>query len=201
VSKMSGTRGLVWATQLSTGQPLPDAKVTVRDGRGKVTWSGTTDADGVAVLPGSAQLAGKQRKTEGLDTEGEHYAEEREGDSSGLRISVQQGADWTMVNPATSNGLAAWNYNVAVDSDPAPVKLRGFMHTDRGLYRPGEKVHVKGLARATRLGQPLDVPGEGKKVKVSVTDPRGKSFVETEARLSAFGGVWVRLDAARGARL
>ena len=44
--------------------------------------------------------------------------------------------------------------------------LRGFMHTDRGLYRPGDKVHVKGLARVTRLGAPLTPPGEGKKVKV-----------------------------------
>ncbi|HSR97571.1 MAG TPA: MG2 domain-containing protein [Kofleriaceae bacterium] len=201
VSKMSGTRGLVWATQLSTGKPLPDAKVTVRDGRGKVTWSGTTDADGVAVLPGSAELVGKQRKAAGLDTEGEHYAEEREGDSSGLRIFVQQGADWTMVNPGSSNGLAAWNYNVPVDSDPSPVKLRGFMHTDRGLYRPGEKVHVKGLARATRLGQPLDVPGEGKLVKVTVDGPNGKTLIETEAKLSAFGGFWFDIDLPGDARL
>ncbi|MGH9887033.1 MAG: MG2 domain-containing protein, partial [bacterium] len=201
VSKMSGTRGMVWATQLSTGKPLPDAKVTVRNGLGKVTWSGTTDADGVAVLPGSAELVGKQRKTAGLDTEGEHYAEEREGDSSGLRIFVQQGADWTMVNPGSSNGLAAWNYNVPVDSDAAPVKLRGFMHTDRGLYRPGEKVHVKGLARATRLGQPLDVPGEGKLVKVTVDGPNGKTLTETEAKLSPFGGFWFDIDLPGDARL
>src|SRR5215813_3588612 len=68
VSKVSGSRGLVWATQLSTGKPLPGAAVTVRDSRGKLTWSGTTDDDGVAVLPGTSQLIGKHRGDAGLDT-------------------------------------------------------------------------------------------------------------------------------------
>ena len=201
VSKLSGSRGLVWATRLSTGKPLPGAAVTVRDGEGKVTWSGTTDGDGVAVLPGSSQLTGKRAGGAGLDTEGEHYAQEREGDVSAIRIFVEQGPDWTMVNPSSSNGLAAWNYNVSVDSDDAAVKLRGFMHTDRGLYRAGEKVHVKGLARTTKLGEPLDVPGEGKKVKVTVNGPNGKPFTETEAKLSAFGGFWFDLDLPGDARL
>jgi len=210
VSKLSGARGLVWATQLSTGKPLPGAAVTVRDGNGKVTWSGTTDGDGIAVLPGTSQLTGgtgpggKRGSDAGLDTQGEHYAPEREGDLSAIRIFVQQGDDWTMVNPSTSNGLAAWNYNVEVDNNAAAVKLRGFMHTDRGLYRPGEKVHVKGLARTTKLGEPLDVPGEGqagKKVKVTVDDPRGKTLVETEAKLSAFGGFWFDVDLPGDARL
>jgi alpha-2-macroglobulin len=204
VSKLSGSRGLVWATRLSTGKPLPDAAVTVRDGDGKLTWSGTTDGDGVAVLPGTSQLAGlagKRAGGAGLDTEGEHYAPEREGDVSNLRIFVEQGGDFTMVNPSSSNGLSAWNFSVPVDSDGGAVKLRGFMHTDRGLYRPGEKVHVKGLARTTKLGEPLDVPGEGKKVKVTVDGPRGKTFTETEARVSAFGGFWFDLDLPGDARL
>src|SRR3569623_1873108 len=41
VSKLSPTRGLVWATKLSTGKPLPSATVTVRDQLGKATWTGT----------------------------------------------------------------------------------------------------------------------------------------------------------------
>jgi uncharacterized protein YfaS (alpha-2-macroglobulin family) len=203
VSKMSGSRGLVWATQLSTGKPLPAAAVTVRDGRGKVTWSGATGDDGVAILPGTAQLVGKRAAAASaqLDDAGEHYEEERVGELSGLRIFVQLGNDWTMVNPTSSNGLSAWNYNVPVDSDSAPVKLRGFMHTDRGLYRPGDKVHVKGLARVTRLGEPLDVPGDGKPVKITVNGPNGKTFLETEAKLSPFGGFWIDLDLPGDARL
>jgi uncharacterized protein YfaS (alpha-2-macroglobulin family) len=193
VSKLSDTRGLVWATRLSTGKPLPGAAVTVRDARGAVTWSGTTDADGVAVLPPQGKLTGARPPVPGGEEEGH--------DSDEIRIYVQSQADWTMVNPTRSGGLSAWSFNVDVDYEHAPTRLRGFMHTDRGLYRPGDQVHVKGLARTTQLGAPLAAPGEGKKVKVEVEGPQGKTFVETEARLSAFGGFWFDLDLPGDARL
>jgi alpha-2-macroglobulin len=196
VSKLSPTRGLVWATQLSTGKPLPSATVIVRDGAGKTTFTGTTDADGVAVLPGTGKL--------GADTGGgdEGGDEEGEGESTtGLRIYVQHQADWTMVNPNASGGLSTWAYNVAVDRDTGPTKLRGFMHTDRGLYRPGDTVHVKGLARITKLGEPLSLPNTGKKVSVEVSGPQGKTVTTTDARLSAFGGFWFDVELPGDSRL
>ncbi|MEJ7600764.1 MAG: MG2 domain-containing protein, partial [Kofleriaceae bacterium] len=192
VSKLSGTRGLVWTTRLSTGKPLPGAAVTVRDRAGKLTWSGTTDADGVAILPGMAKLGGA-----GGDDESGHGG----GESAEFRIFVAHQQDFTMVNPTRVGGLAPWNFNVDYDRDPAPTRLRGFMHTDRGLYRPGEKVHVKGIARVTKLGEPLAAPGQGKPVKVTVDGPQGKTVIETFAKLSAFGGFWFDLDLPGDARL
>jgi alpha-2-macroglobulin len=187
VSKISGTRGIVWATQLSTGKPLPGAQVTVRDDDGKLTFSGTTDADGVAVLPGSNKLARASSEEERRERE--------------MRVFVQKDADWTMVNPTRTGGLSTWAFNVDVDYSRAPTRLRGFMHTDRGLYRPGEKVHVKGIARVTKLGEPLTVPSASRKVKVEVDGPQGKSVMDTEAKLSAFGGFWFDLDLPADARL
>lgn len=202
VSKLSPSRGLVWATKLSTGKPLPGATVTVRDGDGKVTFTGTTDADGVATLPGTDKLVPKAAPNKDLDTSGEHYEQERAaGGTDQLRIYVAQGNDFTMVSPTRANGLAAWNFNVSTESQDTPVQLRGFMHTDRGLYRPGDTVHVKGLARQTRLGQPLDVPGEGKPVKVVVSGPNGKHLLETTTKLSAFGGFWFDVELPGDARL
>ena len=200
VSKLSPTRGLVWATRLSTGKPLPGAQVTVRDASGKQTWSGTTDADGVAVLPGTSKLS-KTVAPKVNEDEGEGDGEGGESEGGEMRIFVAQGGDWTMVNPTRSGGLAAWNYNVSQDRDDSPIRLRGFMHTDRGLYRPGDKVHVKGLARVTKLGEPLAAPGEGKKVKVEVYGPQGKTFAEADAKISAFGGFWFDLDLPEDARL
>ncbi len=194
VSKISPTRGVVWVTQLSTGKPMAGAAVAVRDGQGKVTWTGTTDAQGLAVLPGTSKLLKSKPAS----------AEEEEESNSGedaLRIFVQNGEDFTMVSPNRSGGLSPWAFNVAVDRSPGVTKLRGFMHTDRGLYRAGEKVHVKGLARVTKLGEQLAPPGEGKKVKVTVTGPQGGTVLETETKLSAYGGFWFDLELPGDARL
>lgn len=189
VSKLSPTRGLVWTTQLSTGKPLPGAEVSVRDGNGKVTWTGKTDAEGVAVLPGTGKLV-KSVAEEGGEDEG-----------GGMRIFVAHQGDLTMVNPNQSGGLSPWAYNVSVDRSPGSTRLRGFMHTDRGLYRPGEQVHVKGVARLSKLGGPLTLPAAGQKVAVVVDGPQGKTFAETEATLSPFGGFWLDLDLPEDARL
>ncbi|HEX3475699.1 MAG TPA: MG2 domain-containing protein [Kofleriaceae bacterium] len=187
VSKLSPTRGIVWATKLTTGKPLPGATVTVRDATGKVTYTAATDSSGIAALPG----------VEALGATGEN--------ASGLRIYVQLQADWTMINPTASGGLSTWAFNVSLDRGTAPTRLRGFMHTDRGLYRPGDKVHVKGLARVTRLGAPLALPDPSKdpskKVAVQVSGPQGKSFLTAKPKLSPFGGFWFDVDLPPDARL
>ena len=63
-AKLSGPSGLVWVTRLSDGPPQPGADVTIRDGKGKVRWHGTTDADGLAVTPGHAQLLPKDKRAQ-----------------------------------------------------------------------------------------------------------------------------------------
>ncbi len=193
VSKLSPSRGLVWATKLSTGKPLPGATITVRDVQGKVTFTGTTDANGVAVLPPTSKISGKAAVSE---DENEWHSEE-----NGIRIYAALGNDWTMINPIRSGGLATWNFNISADSSPAAVKLRGFMHTDRGLYRPGEKVHIKGIARVSKLGEPLTTPTAGQKVNVEISGPQGKTFADAVAKLSAFGGFWLDVDLPPDARL
>src|SRR5262249_48602523 len=110
VSKLSPTRGMGWATRLTTGKPLPGATVTVRDPAGKVTYTAATDSAGTAALPGVEALGATSEN------------------ASGLRIYVQLQADWTMINPTASGGLSAWAFNVSPDRSTAPTQLRGFMH-------------------------------------------------------------------------
>lgn len=181
VTKVGGARGLVWATQLSTGKPLAGAKVTVRAG-GKVTWNGTTDAEGVAVLPPRDSLTGT-------------------GEQGGsLNVYVSKGDDWTMVDPERTGSLSAWNFNVSPSWNHSSVRMRGFMHSDRGLYRPGDTVHVKGLARTSQLGAPLAVPSE-KRAKLTVRGPRGDELLTREVPISDFGGFWTDIEMPSDARL
>jgi hypothetical protein len=55
---------------------------------------------------------------------------------------VQNGPDFTMINPESSGGLSPWSFNVSVDS-AARQRPRGFMHRSRPLSRRREG-HVKG---------------------------------------------------------
>ncbi len=213
-AKLSGPSGLVWVTRLSDGQPQPGAEVSIRDPKGKVRWHGTTDADGLVVTPGQAQLLPKDKRAqrnraaggEPGDGEGEGGdGFEGEGDfgvprAADILVFARFGKDATWVNPVRTGGLAAWNFNVPIDSSARAEQLRGFLHTDRGLYRPGDTVRVKGLARVMKLGSALRVPSS-RKAHVVVRDPRGEQVLEKNVALSRFGGFAVDVPIGEGARL
>jgi alpha-2-macroglobulin len=196
VSKLSPAAGMVWVTNLSTAQPVAGAQITIRDRKGTVKWRGKTSADGTAVTPGRATLLPPPKPAAGPEP-GEHEeetpdvdAEERHRSNdnlSGLLIFVRSGQDLTFVDPLREGGLAAYNFKVSRDTETHLEKLRGFMHTDRGLYRPEDTVHIKGLARVLRLGKGLSVP-TGAKVKVEIKDPRGNPLLDRTVPLTRFGG-------------
>ncbi len=60
--------------------------------------------------------------------------------------------------------------------------------TDRGIYRPGETVRVKGwLRRGSTVGRGLALPGV-REVRYTLEDPDGKKLLAGTRRLSALGG-------------
>ena len=54
--KVGPKSSLVWVTRLSNGQPVGDADISVFDTEGTKTWSGKTNAEGFADLPGVKEL-------------------------------------------------------------------------------------------------------------------------------------------------
>jgi uncharacterized protein YfaS (alpha-2-macroglobulin family) len=218
-AKLSGPSGLVWVTRLSDGQPQPGAEVAIRDSAGKVRFRGKTDADGVVVTPGRARLLPKHKRQQinaaagerddmaghAGDGEGGDELMGEDGDFNGqqkadLLVFARLGKDLTWVNPDRAGGLAAWNFHVPTDQSARAEQLRGFMHTDRGLYRPGETVRLKGLARAMKLGGALRVPS-ARKARVTVRDPRGEALLAKTVPLSRFGGFAFDVPLSEGARL
>ncbi len=119
-AKLAGPSGLVWVTRLSDGQPQAGAAITIRDAKGKVRWHGTTDADGVAMTPGSAQLLPHKpaappapvvaNQEDGEDGEdGEDEGGGAGGDFTGPRaaellVFARVGNDVTWVNPSRAGG-------------------------------------------------------------------------------------------------
>ncbi|MGE0400680.1 MAG: alpha-2-macroglobulin [Kofleriaceae bacterium] len=186
--KTGTASGLVWVTSLSTGSPVAGAKVVVYTPQGKQVWTDTTNADGIVKVPGSAIM--KAQKAGSTTTEEEEYSDWDSYRSQRMIAVVENGADLAVVDGNWSNGIQIWNFSLPEDRTGGAVKMRGFIQSDRGLYRPGESVHFKGIAREVANGLPPRVPTQGKKSKVAieVQDSRGQVALTKTTKLSAFGG-------------
>ncbi len=181
--KTGTSSGLVWVTSLSTGNPIPGAKVAVYSPQGKQVWVDVTNADGIIKIPGSALL--KQQKP--VDDENGEYEDWDSYRSQRLIAIVEKGGDLAVVDGNWANGIQIWNFGVTEDRRGGATKIRGFIQSDRGLYRPGESVHFKGIAREVTQGLPPRVPG-AKPVEIEVQDSRGQTVLTTTAKMSSFGG-------------
>ena len=181
--KTGTSSGIVWVTSLSTGVPIGGAKVSVFDPQGKLVHAAVTDGDGLIKVPGSAILKA-QKPVPGDDEVHEDWDSYR---SQRLIAVVENGADLAVVDGNWANGIQLWNFGVTEDRRGGATKIRGFIQSDRGLYRPGEQVHFKGIAREIAQGKAPRVP-RTKPVELEVQDSRGQSVLNTTAQLSSFGG-------------
>ena len=182
--KTGTSSGVVWVTSLATGAPIGGATVTVYTPQGKQVHTGVTTADGLVKIPGTSILK-KQAATDEETPELEDWDSYR---SQRLIAVVEHGKDLAVVDGNWANGIQLWNFGVTEDRRGGATKIRGFIQSDRGLYRPGEGVHFKGLAREIKQGRAPAIPSRGKPVEIEVQDSRGQTVLTTQAKLSAFGG-------------
>ncbi len=68
-----------------------------------------------------------------------------------------------------------------------PAQLKGYIYTDRPIYRPAQKVYVKGMLRSYKDGKYFLAMDE--KVTVKITDPKGKEIKKTELKTDQYGNV------------
>ena len=189
--KVGSASGVVWVTSFTTAAPVAGAQVSIYTPSGKQVFTGTTSADGLLSIPGSAVLQDKRKQQVGGDTpEAANDIDNTwDGGARGQRLIavVENAGDLAVVDGNWSNGIQIWNF--AVDEAPSTsvTRIRGFIQSDRGLYRPGEQVHFKGLVREITAVHPPRVPAK-QPVAIEVTDARGQSVLTTSATLTPFGG-------------
>jgi alpha-2-macroglobulin len=169
--KDSPQNTLVFVTRLDTGEPVPDATVSIVRPGDEVFWRGATDADGVAIAP-DTPLRDPRRFWELSFI----VLAEKDGDLAYV------GSNWT-------EGLSSWEFGIRSDLHEAAPQLRGSVFTDRGVYRLGEEVHVKAILRRDSAGGIALLPA-GTPVHVSVRDARNR---EIDAR-TITAGEWSSAD-------
>ena len=199
--KVGPASGLVWVTSIDRGRPVPGATVTVYDLRGKRVHRATTDREGLVRLPGSNRLLRQPAAHAKNSVEGDSFDDDYDiYRAQRLIVVVRKAADMAVVDGNWQNGIQIWNFGVPVDRSGGRSRMRGFIQSDRGIYRPGEKVHFKGLVRETMLGRAPRVPGRAT-VAVHVEDSRGATILRRRLRLSRFGGFSFDLRLGQGAAL
>lgn len=148
----SGPRDtLVWVTSLIDRKPLSGVKVEALDAKGQVRWTAETDERGMATGAGSAEPTAEGAARVIVVSRGEDLA-------------FLDLADWRTRSEAYQFGLPhGW--------DSKAEELRGLVFTERGVYRAGETVHVKGYLRIDR-DKRLELATQ-KTVDVRVVNPMG----------------------------
>ncbi len=157
-------RRKVFVQSLSTGLPQAGVRVAVVGRNGQVVVAGQTDADGVASLPPFDAFV-RERTPVMLQVT-------RDEDMSFLPLG-----DW-------SRRLDTSRFDVGGELNRVdPGELKAVLFSDRGLYRPGETVHLGMILRAqewskTPIGAPLEL---------DLLDPTGNLAARETIRFGAAG--------------
>ncbi|MCA9667974.1 MAG: hypothetical protein KC503_20390 [Myxococcales bacterium] len=186
----------VWVTSLDRGRPLAGSGVALAlyNGRsGRVLWRGSPGADGTVhvarqKLGKGFELTDKQRSAPPLV-----LVARRSGDVSYLPLVSSH------MNTGRDTGVLA-PPRLASDWRNAQVHTRGYVSTDRGIYRPGERVYVHGALRRYQgwRGHPARA---GLEVKLTITGVNGDTVVATRATLGKMGVFLGKLRLPRQLRL
>ncbi len=186
--KASRSNVVVAVTSLSTGEPVKGASISLF-AEGKASyWSGKTNADGVVTAPphpdrgcGSCDVVAiVEAKTDGTDDTA--YAQTRWrtwGDDYSYEFDESS---------ASAQELADRKERLALDAKLTPgATLKGSMFTDRGVYRLGDRVHVKGVLRMEELEKLSALPKSIVELPLTVQDGRGARIVRRSVKVSPAG--------------
>ncbi|MEO6598607.1 MAG: MG2 domain-containing protein, partial [Polyangiaceae bacterium] len=143
-AKLSPNGSLVWVTRVSSGEPVANASVRLL-GPASGAHEYQTDAQGIVRVPAA---------------DFEPHFDQQDNDADAL-IVVKSGDDWAYEEARSF--LSPWRFSVPFDWS-GKKNSYGLMFTERGIYRPGDDIQVKGILRreaesgnATPVGDAIDV--------------------------------------------
>ncbi len=165
--KYSPHNMLIYTTSLSGGEPIPGCEIKIMNTLGEILWRGETDENGLCLSPG----------TEDLGLKDDWY--------TNFIVVAKKGGDRAFVTEELNEGIEGWQFNLDMEWEPSKRKVMGYIFTDRGAYRPGEEVYVKGIFRIDELNK-LTILAN-KNIEFKIYDSRGKELLKKEITLNSYG--------------
>lgn len=131
VLKVSTRQAFVWAVRVPENTPVPNALVTLLDSSATTLGSCTTDASG------TCQVA--------LPPDDQRY-------QALFAVHGQPGdADFSLTTSNWNNGISPWDFNLPFEYEGSQPEI--YLYTDRPIYRPGQTVNFRLIARAKDNGR------------------------------------------------
>lgn len=178
-ARISRFGSTVWITQLSTGNPAPGAMVSVYDRSGKVVASRGANAEGLVDF-GKDELV---------------PVDKHDLNVGGLVLVARLGDDWTFERVQQTSAIRTGTW---IDT-AQKGEWNGLVFTDRGVYRPGEKVLASGYFRRT-TDRGFALPND-QEVDYVLRDINGEVLSQGRDMLDRFGTMSLELEIGKGAPL
>jgi uncharacterized protein YfaS (alpha-2-macroglobulin family) len=158
--KLGATEALVWAVDLPSQSPVAGASVVVYDEAGAPIGSGTTDENGLWKGVVEAHI-------------GQVYAILGAPGEENFGLTVSQ---WNW-------GLTAWDFGYSGQVQPPHTEI--YMYSDRPIYRPGQTVYFRGVARQVFNGR-YELPPVNT-IMFQLRDGNGVQLSDFDMQLSPYG--------------
>lgn len=174
----------VFVSTIDGARPVEGAEVSIYSGSRRL-FRGMTSKIGLCPAPGWSAWG---------------IASPDAWSAPSLHVIVRKGSDVAVLASNWSEGIEAWRFPIEHVEGRATSEIRGVVFSERGIYRPGDAVHLKGILRTACAEGLRQV--DTRFVHVRVTGPAGEEAYAGMARLNRFGGfdadLTVKPDAAVG---
>jgi alpha-2-macroglobulin len=170
---------LLWVTSLKAGTPVAEARVVGFTRDMEVFSLGRTNTDGVLLFE-PRELAGFSLK----NPKSLQPVKRLVNQDDLVLMVAGTGDDVAFIQMTPQDNLSPkgiWQ----VKAGDKIRNLKGNVFTERGVYRPGEKVYFKGAVREYAKGRIF--PPKGEVCFFEVISPKGEQVFTTEERTSEFG--------------
>ncbi|MBS2034202.1 Ig-like domain-containing protein [bacterium] len=171
-AKFSAENCLLYTTTLKDAAPVGHAQVEIYSSEGARLWSGSTDGDGFCQAPGWAKLG---------------LSKSNEWSPPDLWVFVKSGDSQSYVHSSGYNSVGPWVFDIDYTTNQSARTFQAFSFSERGVYKPGEVVELKGSLREMAEGS-WKLPSGVDKVFYKVFDSRDKEISKGELPLNRFGG-------------
>ena len=182
---------LIYTVDRKSGEPRPGAQIEVIKEK-KTVASGVTDSQGILrakiETARARETADESEDEEPVETE----AVEEEGGPDPLLIMARQSSNFAI------SDLGSFYFGGFEEEESEQIK--GYIYTDRPVYRPAHTVNFKGIVRTVDPNGGYR-PISGNTVNVSIEDPNGAAIFNKELPLSARGTFKGDLEIAEEAPL